>query len=184
MTKPRARLTELEGAILGVLRRDPSSTAYRIRQVFRESRSAEWSGSAGAVYPAIRRMKKERLITDRAEQDERGTRTYALTPSGNAAHDAWLCDVARTVGPGIDPFRTRAGLWSLLTPARQRTLLKALWAEVESSRHALRRGLTSFDEGDAAIATLHVALQDLRLQWIDKRLSDLGRRQPRRETRE
>src|SRR5690606_37675280 len=82
MTKTRASLTELEGAILGVLRRDPGATAYRIRQVFRVSRSAEWSGSAGAVYPALKRMQKDRLIAERPEQDERGTRTYALTPAG------------------------------------------------------------------------------------------------------
>ena len=46
-------MTELEGAILGVIRLDPSCTAYRVRQVFLASRSDEWSGSAGAVYPAI-----------------------------------------------------------------------------------------------------------------------------------
>jgi DNA-binding PadR family transcriptional regulator len=169
MTKTRAGLTELEGAILGVLRRDPSATAYRIRQVFRVSRSAEWSGSAGAVYPALKRMLKDRLIAERPVEDERGTRTYALTPAGKAAHDAWLCDAARASGPGLDPFRTRAGFWSLLPPARQRTLMNALRSEIEKRRDALKSELPAYDEDDAAIATLHIALLDLRLKWIAQR---------------
>ena len=166
MTKTRAKLTELEGAILGVLQRDPSCTAYRIRQVFLASRSAEWSGSAGAVYPAIRRMQTHGLITEKAEQDERGTRTYRLTRAGKTTYDRWLCDVERAIGPGLDPFRTRAGLWPLLPLGRRRTLLRALKTEAAKRRDELLRE-RPVDAGDAIMTDLHVALQDLRLKWIE-----------------
>lgn len=169
MTKSRAGLTELEGAILGVLVRAPSATAYRIRRVFQESRSAEWSGSAGAVYPAIRRMVAERLIKERAEDDARGTHTYELTQAGKAAYERWLCDIARAVGPGLDPFRTRAPLWSGLAPAAQRKIAKELSAALIEQRKNLTGTLKQLDEGDEIATRLHIALLDLRLKWLADR---------------
>ncbi|MBP6014226.1 MAG: helix-turn-helix transcriptional regulator [Alphaproteobacteria bacterium] len=166
MTKSRATLTELEGAILGVLIRAQSATAYRVRQVFQASRSAEWSGSAGAVYPAMRRLASDGLIKARAQEDGRGTQTYTLTAAGRAAHDAWLCDIDRAVGPGLDPFRTRAPLWPTLPPAARRKLMKALKAEIESRRATLARERDNGDEGDAIAARLHIALLDTRLKWL------------------
>ena len=49
MTKSRAGLTELEGAIFGLLGRGRSRTGYHFRQEFLTSPSAEWSGSAGRL---------------------------------------------------------------------------------------------------------------------------------------
>lgn len=166
MTKSRAGLTELEGAILGVLVRDPSATAYRVRRVFQESRSAEWSGSAGAVYPAIRRLVADRLIKERAEADARGTHTYELTRAGKETYEEWLCDVTRAVSPGMDPFRTRAPLWIGLAPATQRKLAKELKAELEAQRETLTRSLSKLDAGDTITARLHLAVLDQRLKWL------------------
>jgi DNA-binding PadR family transcriptional regulator len=166
MTKSRAGLTELEGAILSVLVRAPSATAYRVRQVFRASSSAEWSGSAGAVYPAIRRMTAGRLISERAESDGRGTHTYELTRAGKEAYERWLCDVARAIGPGMDPFRTRAPLWRSLSPSTQRKLAKDLKVELDAQRATLVRTLNKLDAGDEVTARLHIALLELRLKWL------------------
>lgn len=166
MTKSRAGLTELEGAILGVLARAPEATAYRVRQVFQDSRSVEWSGSAGAVYPAIRRLVAERLIKEQPQADGRGTHTYELTPAGTRTYVSWLCDVTRAAGPGTDPFRTRAPLWKGLTPAARRRLAKDLKLALDVQREALQRELSGLDEGDAIAARLHIALLDLRLRWL------------------
>jgi DNA-binding PadR family transcriptional regulator len=165
ITKSRDGLTELEGAILGVLRRSRGLSAYAVRQVFLVSLSAEWSGSAGAVYPAIARMKTARLIAGRAQKDARGTVTYALTAAGIAAHDAWLCDVERAAGPGSDPFRTRAALWRELALAKRRALMKALRAEIERRRDALT-AKTADDSGDAITDELLLAQLELRLRWL------------------
>jgi DNA-binding PadR family transcriptional regulator len=167
MTKSRASLTELEGAILGVLVRAPAATAYRVRQVFQDSRSVEWSGSAGAVYPAIRRLVTARLIKERAEADGRGAHTYRLTPGGKRVYERWLCDVTRAVGPGIDPFRTRAPLWKGLAPRTRRQLAQELKRALEAQHGILQGELSSLDEGDAVAARLHLALLDLRLKWLE-----------------
>jgi len=165
MTKPRA--TELEGAMLGVLRQLGGASAYRVRQVFLQSRSAAWSGSAGAVYPAIRRLEAAGWLTARRERDGRGTQNYTVTPSGLAAHDRWLCDVGRATDPGMDPFRTRAALWRMLPPRKRQALLAALKTQLSEQRASLQRDLPSLDEGDTLIQHLLLALTDQRLVWLD-----------------
>jgi DNA-binding PadR family transcriptional regulator len=170
MTKARASLTELEGAILSVIRMDPGSTAYRVRRVFEVSHSAEWSGSAGAVYPAIKRLEAEALIAAKPATDRRGTRSYRLTRAGEATHERWLCDIDRAAGPGLDPFRTRAGFWSVLPPPARRSMLKNLKHRIEQRREQLRQELPALDAGDVIMCNLHIALQDLRLRWIDEHL--------------
>ena len=45
VTKPRAGLTELEGAILGILRRVSGFSAYAVRQVFLSSQL--WADAKG-----------------------------------------------------------------------------------------------------------------------------------------
>ena len=152
--------------MLGVVRLAPSSTAYRVRQVFLASRSAEWSGSAGAVYPAINRLLAEGLLQESAARDGRGTRTYWLTAAGVSAHDEWLCDVERAIGAGLDPFRTRAGFWSVLPPRKRGALLQRLKRQIERQRQELLRELPSLNANDSAMTTLHVALLDARMKWL------------------
>ena len=169
ITKARGTLTELEGAILGVLRRAEGMTAYAVRQVFLTSLSAEWSGSAGAVYPAIARLTAAKLLAAHAKGDGRGTTSLVLTATGRAAHDRWLCDVERAVGPGTDPFRTRAGLWMELTPTRRRSLMKALQKEIARQRGALKSEPLLPGEADAITRELHLALLEMRLRWLEQR---------------
>jgi DNA-binding PadR family transcriptional regulator len=164
MTK--SRVTELEGAILGVLRRRPGMTAYAVRQAFLGSASEEWSGSAGAVYPAIERMRKSGLLRARALGGARGGKAYALTPPGISALDDWLCDVGRASGPGSDPFRTRAGLWPMLPAAKRRALMRALAAEIANRRRQLSKTAQP-DQGDAIMRELHIELLALRLTWLE-----------------
>lgn len=142
-------------------------SAYAVRQVFLVSQSDEWSGSAGAVYPAIARLRKARLVGGAAQKDGRGTRSLSPTEAGVAAHDDWLCDVARAAGPGSDPFRTRAASWSKLPAARRRTLIAALIAAIEKQRDTVRATALD-DSGDAVIQELNLALLETRLNWLKR----------------
>jgi DNA-binding PadR family transcriptional regulator len=159
-------MTELEGAILGLLRDGRDTTPYAVRRQFQISPSAEWSGSAGAVYPAIRRLEAAGLIVGRAQKDGRGTKRYALTETGRAAHDGWLCDVKRASGPGMDPFRTRAGQWFFLSPRRRHALMKALAEATASRLTELERHTKAQDESDRIMQQLHVLQLRSRLVWL------------------
>jgi len=168
MTKSRDELTELEGAILGVLRRAGGLSAYKVRSVFLASRSAEWSGSAGAVYPALARLKKRGLVAMRAVGDKRGTKICTLTKAGENAHEAWVCDVERAAGPGLDPFRVRAADFSALPARERRTLAAALTRELEMQMAEAKSALKRMDRGDAAMTELHIALNATRLTWLKR----------------
>ena len=161
-------MTELEGAILGVLRRAPKLSAYAVRRVFFSSPSEEWSGSAGAVYPAIARLTRAKLLAAHAQGDGRRTTSYRLTSKGRVAHDAWLCDIIRAAGPGTDPFRTRAGLRLELLPARRHMLMKHLREEILRRRDAMQSHPKSGDRADAITDELHLALLEMRLHWLDR----------------
>jgi DNA-binding PadR family transcriptional regulator len=166
MAQRKRQLTELEGAALSVIERLKACTPYQVRQAFLTSPSTEWSGSAGAVYPAIRRLKAAGLLAAKPAKDARRTVHYRLSALGVAALAGWLCDVGRATGLGLDPFRTRAPLWGGL-PTREavafrRQLIRALKAE----RAALRNKLAAPDEPDRAAMELCLALQDMRLAWL------------------
>jgi DNA-binding PadR family transcriptional regulator len=100
-------LTEMEGAALAVIAREAPCTAYSIKQAFEKSPSDDWSGSAGAVYPMIKRLEAAGLIDQQAAEGGRKSRQLKLTDTGRTQMRAWLLDCHRAIAPGLDPLRTR-----------------------------------------------------------------------------
>ena len=85
------KYSELEYVVLGVVGDAQPCTAYAVRRVFATSPSSFWSGSAGAIYPLLRRLERQRLLRSQAKRsDKRGTRLYQLTDAGQAVLRAWL----------------------------------------------------------------------------------------------
>src|ERR1700744_1955562 len=123
---PIRHLTELEGTLLGAIEKRGPLTGYRLRRMFLDSPSLEWSGSAGAIYPAIRRLAKAGLLRAGRVRDARGGRRYGLTAKGEGVLTEWLCDVNRAASPGIDLFRGRAALCSTLPSARATGLMRSI----------------------------------------------------------
>ena len=166
MTKSRAGLTELEGAVLGVIRRAPRMTPYALRRVFQTSQSAEWSGSAGAVYPAVARLMRAGLLLESRSDDRRGSKTYALSAKGLRALEQWSMDVERALGPGLDPFRVRAAVWREFAPAKRRALTETLLSRLAMLDSALAEDEPGMDEGDKVMRDLHRALLASRRDWL------------------
>ncbi len=165
-------LTEFEGALLADIRRHGVCTAYRVRRTFEVSRSLEWSRSAGAVYPAIRRLIARGLIVaEAAEDDGRGTQQLALSAEGAAALRAWATDVERAVGPGVDPFRTRSSEWEVLPPVQRRKQLRRLERALEKRLAELEAAIVQAGEGHTSRLELDRALQASRLAWLRERSS-------------
>jgi len=167
MAKPKSRaLTELEGAALTVIHRLRSCTPYRVRLDFLQSRSHEWSGSAGAVYPALRRLHARGLL--RADETGEGRRSvnYALTKAGSDALARWLMDVERVAGSGLDPFRCRADLWPDLPKGERQAFLKALADELNRKCATLAQLLKAKDVPEPRAIALELALHRTRLNWL------------------
>lgn len=86
---PKKRST-LEYALLGLIRGAPQS-GYDLRKVFEETAMAGYSGSPGAIYPALRRLKSSGLVAAATPDPARRKRQpYRLTERGRAALDEWL----------------------------------------------------------------------------------------------
>jgi DNA-binding PadR family transcriptional regulator len=168
-------LTEFEGALLAGIRRHGVCTAYRVRRTFETSRSLEWSRSAGAVYPAIRRLTARGLIVaEAAEADGRGTQQLALSKEGAAALRAWATDVERAVGPGVDPFRTRSAEWEALSPTKRRKQLQRLERALHERIAELEAAIDQAAEGHTSRLELDRALQASRLEWLREQSSQLA----------
>lgn len=132
-------LRDLEYVVLGVVWRDQPCTAYAVRMVFRSSLSAHWSGSAGAIYPLIRRLEGRRLLTSTQRSgDGRGTRLYRISPQGRRRLADWLKpplpDAAELMP--LDPLRVRFAFIETLPPQQQK-------AAAADAQRRIRNQLTS-----------------------------------------
>ncbi len=171
MNSSKALLTEFEGAVLSEIGHGEAVTAYQVRRGFETSPSHEWSGSAGAVYPAIRRLTDRGLIaTDVDEADGRGTSRLSLTAEGEAALEAWASDVGRAVGPGLDPFRTRSSQWEAWPAAKRRAVRARLERALLDRIAELELLIKEADDGCGPRIELDLALQRSRLEWLRGKL--------------
>lgn len=110
MMRALRRLSRLEVTILGLVSTGAPCTTYWIRKQFQSSPSSHFSGSAGAVYPAIRRLEKQGLV--RGTRQRRGSRklsSYRLTNRGEQALRHWLTPPLplEDITHSLDPIRTR-----------------------------------------------------------------------------
>ena len=149
MTQVR-RISELEGAILSEIEHRGQQTAFQVRKAFADSFSLEWKGSAGAIYPAVRRLEKDGFLQATAAQGGRATRHLSLTAASI----------------GVDPFRLRAGIWAILTPEERKELFLGLEATIEANVGALEEYLDKTDRVDRVRIEMAMAVQNARLERL------------------
>jgi DNA-binding PadR family transcriptional regulator len=159
-------ITELEGAILAEIHHRGSDTAFQVRQSFRRSPSEEWSGSAGAIYPAIRRLEAAGLITAVPIAGGRRARRLNLSKAGIAALDEWAGNAERAAGIGIDPFRLRASLWLCLPATKWLRLRAKLIKELEAKNAELESFARDYGPTAAAGANLAMETNRVRIKWL------------------
>ncbi len=161
-------LTELEGAILSEIHHRAARTAFKVRMAFQDSRSLEWRGSAGAVYPAIRRLTERGLIMSEATGSGRRTSLLSLTALGITTLENWICDLSRASSVGLDPFRLRAGMWSQLTRARREEAVPRLRQTIEDEIKSMETYMQTLDPVERPRIELAIELNLTRLRWLDK----------------
>ncbi len=134
--RPSLRLSELEGVVMGLIWADGPCTAYSVRRTVQQSLSPQWSGSAGAVYPAVARLEQRGLLqsTDQAT-GKRRSRALDLTPRGTRVLQAWVGPPVDPAAVGIpaDPLRVRLRFLELLDPAGRQAFLRESIDGVEAT---------------------------------------------------
>jgi DNA-binding PadR family transcriptional regulator len=176
----------LERAILGLLASLGSATPYGIRKVFEQSPSSHWSGSSGAIYPAVRRLEKAGLLaTASKSNDGRGTVACTLTPQGRQELEAWLTSPveATEAAYSFDPIRLRILFMHTLPIEEQRDLVERALAgltKVRDAEDALHAELlaTGATGGTARATRGSVMVLEARIAWLTDVLSELEATEP------
>jgi len=152
MAKSTKKLTELQGAALGIIWLNAPCTPYQVRKVFERSPSPHWTGSAGAIYPMIRKLESAWLITSqRHKVGRRIGRRYSMTPIGSRALQKWLqrAITEKTIGVPLDALRTRIRFFAALPPSARMKLIgkieKQLAKHIKTVRAECRRRRISGD---------------------------------------
>jgi DNA-binding PadR family transcriptional regulator len=128
------KLSELEACVLALIWSNSPSTPYALRQVFLKSPSPQWSGSAGAIYPLVKRLERGKLIRSAAHSTgRREGKLFALTTTGSRAVEKWLEPSVPDWVAGVppDPLRTRIRFLGVLPLEKQKELLRVALQSVE-----------------------------------------------------
>lgn len=184
MTPGRAPRSTLEYALIGLIREFPRS-GYELRKVFVETAMAGYSGSPGAIYPALRRLEADGLIegTEQPGGPGRPRREYRLTPAGEAVLKAWLAlPVTRDdVALRLDELMLRfAFLGYADSPGRTLDFLASLEAHLDAFHGELLKQLEAIREAPLhAQLALEAGISSIadRLRWtraVRARLSTTG----------
>lgn len=167
------KLSELEGSVLGAIWRDGPLTAYALRTQFERSPTSWFSGSAGAIYPLVKRLERRDLIRARARRaDARATRTLELTPAGLAALRAWIGPEVEPwmASVMLDPIRTRLQFIGALPPSQRERLLAAAEPALEAQAAELAKRRDG-DRRDGPVETWMATegalmMTRARLRWV------------------
>ena len=168
-------LTELEGCVLGLIWEMGPCTMYGVRKVLQSSPSAYWSGSAGAVYPLVRRMADSGLV--QAQEGFRGKRRhvlYSISRDGTAALRRWIGPPTKdyAVSTPADPIRTRVRFFGALDQDQLRELLELVNArfelEIEIARRRIDKSRTSEDQYDILVSRGAELMALARLAWLNE----------------
>ena len=171
MSKER-NLTELEGCVLGLIGLKGPCTPYVVRKEFLQSPTPYWSGSAGAIYPLIERLSRQKLIEEISSMENvRGGKLYSLTSEGKAVLKRWLYQPTNSmvIGTPPDPLRQRIEFLSFLTSEKRKKFLFEVKMELEEHIKKIINDLEACDQSNYFdyLSTRGVLLAaQARLDWI------------------
>ncbi len=87
---PNVELTPTGRVVLGMIRLG-RRTGYEMKQLVDVSTRFFWAASYGQIYPELRRLEEQGLVTGQPDPAGGRNRTeYSLTPAGERALDEWL----------------------------------------------------------------------------------------------
>ncbi len=167
------KLSHLAYIALGVVAERQPCSGYTVMKDFQSSSSTYFSGSAGAIYPLMRRLEEDGLTkVERTKAGSRTRRTYTITEKGRVALEAWLASPIPDdeVAFLVDLLRTRVLFFERLTKQQRRKFVKDCREQlrqriaVTQGKIAKTEGLTQFE-----VVTLKSVLMvdEARIKWLD-----------------
>jgi len=165
--------TELESCVLAIIERRGACTAYAVRRYLAASLSSYWSGSAGAIYPLLRKLVRAGWADfEETPFGTRKRRVYRVTSKGNGALGHWL---SAPIPDGVaaythDPLRARVFFLDLVPPRERRAFLDDAIAQTKSllALHQEEREELASELDDWDLHGREGAIRELsaRLDWL------------------
>ncbi len=173
--------TELEQVTLGIVWRDGPCTPYHVRKQFLASPTHTWSGSAGTIYPLMRRLEEQgHLKSEDADGDRRKTRLYRITPAGRRALKRWMRPPLSpaAVGPGFDLIRARLLFFEALSQSERQEFLTVVADQLKQTEQEMRTHMREIQSCEKPILTLAArgahAIAKARRDWFKSVCDELA----------
>lgn len=170
----KQRLTELEGAVLGVVWSRGPLTAYGVRQRFMRSTTPGWSASTGAIYPAIERLTAYGLVVSTPQPgDGRSSRMLEASASGLDALRSWIRELQDWMGAAmVDPVRTRVIYIGALDQEERAAFLNSAERNATAALAELKKPPVDPQPRDPqSLTAARLGAQmdiEARLKWLDE----------------
>lgn len=148
----------LKYAILGLLLRKPM-TGYDISKEFEKSISEFWSAKHSQIYPELKKLVSENLITCETEcnGEPRRKKLYTISHAGRQDFGVWLRKNEDIDSPPKDIFRLRTYFFDLLDKECQYELLST---QLLQHRRRLLRLEEKYKKYDTAPSDTDAAFGD------------------------
>lgn len=166
--------SELEGFVLGLVWEMGLCSPYELRRQMGASPSTQWSASAGAIYPLVRRLEKAGLVRSKVKaHGKRARREYEVTGAGLKALRAWVGPpLAReAVTVAHDPLRSRARFLGTLSKKERLAWVKAVRAALDEVERRVRAWKPAKGSGELMTISGELDVRSRR-EW----LGEVGKR--------
>jgi len=137
------------------------------------SRSARFSGSAGAIYPLVARLERAALLRSRGDRRRRQRRRlYEITPSGRRRLVTWISPPFREqdVAALHDPIRVRVYFLGALPAAERRRFLASAEVGLRRTLDLMKRDLERYRQEGSDLSALAmrgaISLVRAQLRWL------------------
>ncbi len=173
--------------ILGMLAAKPR-TGYEIKQLVDNSARFFWAASYGQIYPELKKLEKEGLITgDDSSQGARQRTTFKLTAAGRRAARAWMAqppEILETRDEGllkmffagsIEPERAADIARERAAISRQKAdELRAIWETIDQKGEP--DGPTAKpDLGSLTVLRYGIEMSEWTAEFFERAAEDLER---------
>ena len=171
--------------ILGMLAAKPRS-GYEIKQLVDNSARFFWAASYGQIYPELKKLEKEGLITgDDSSRGARQSTTFKLTAAGKREAREWIADPPQVFelrdegllelffAGSIDPARApEIARERAAKAAESAAELRALWEQIETEgKHEGPEH--SPDGGSLTVLRYGIEMNEWAAKWFERAAEEL-----------
>ena len=167
------KLSELEGASLGIIYDHQPCTAYYVRNQLKESPSSHWQASAGSIYPLLKRLEDQGIILSTSDcTDGRGKKLLNVTKKGREYIKMWILSGTEKdmISSISDPIRSRMFFLGLLNKKQQLEYLDNIINQMQDflieikNRHLQPHGFKNKYIKFGSLGAIKIT--EARLEWL------------------